>query len=107
MPTNTDRIRELEMAEVALRVRLQTVESWRDHLDRLAEETTKNSREIIEKAAQLAQDIAVLNQKTINHEKILDRVVQQRFTIWVAILSAFVGAFLGFASQYMVRLLTK
>jgi seryl-tRNA synthetase len=107
MPTNTESIRELEKAEVALRTRLQGVEKWEAQLNRLAEEIARLSRELIEKSARLTQDVAVLNEKASTHDKQIDRMAHQRFTIWIAIASAVGGAALTFGSQLIVRFLVK
>ena len=96
MPTNTEMIRTLQIELAETRAKLEHVETIEPRLTKLVDEFK-----------QLAREVAALKQSVTALEKQVDRLVTQRFTIWIAIASAIFGSALTFACQLMIRLLTK
>lgn len=96
MPTNTDMIRALQVELAETRAKVVSFEATESRLSKLTDEFN-----------QLAREVAALKQSITALEKQVDRLVTQRFTIWIAIASAIFGSALTFASQFMIRLLTK
>jgi hypothetical protein len=107
MPTNTDSIRALEKSEAELRTRVQSLETVRGDLRLLAEEVTRLSRLQADETIRMTREMATVQEKVANHEKLLDRTVHQRFTIVVALISAFVGGLLTFLAQISLKYLAK
>ena len=96
MPTNSETIRKLEVAVAELAMRIEATEDLRRTQEKLADEVKV-----------LDRDVAAIKQAVAHIDKQLDRLVNQRFTIWVAIASAIFGAALTFGAQLMIRSLSK
>ena len=107
MPTNTDSIRALEKSEAELRTRLQSLETVRDDLRLLAEEITRLARQQADETIRMTREMATVQEKAANHEKILDRTIHQRFTIIVALISVLVGGTITFLAQVGLKYLAK
>jgi DNA anti-recombination protein RmuC len=83
MPTNTEMIRGLQIEVAELRSRVQSFDAIDLRLTKLTDEFN-----------QFARDVAAVKQSVSNLEKQLDRVVNQRFAIWFAIVyRRFLAAF--------------
>jgi len=96
VPTNSETIRKLEVAVAELAMRIEATEDLRRTQEKLADEVKV-----------LDRDVAAIKQAVAHIDKQLDRLVNQRFTIWVAIASAIFGAALTFGAQLMIRSLSK
>jgi archaellum component FlaC len=96
MPTNTDMIRALQVELAETRAKVESLEAIDLRLSKLTDEFNQQAREF-----------AAIKQSLSGLEKQVDRLVTQRFTIAIAIASAIFGSALTFASQFMIRLLTK
>ena len=96
MPTNTEMIRTLQIELAETRAGIKSLEGIDLRLTKLGDEFNLQAREV-----------AALKQAFTALEKQVDRLVTQRFTIGIAIASAVFGSVLTFASQFMIRLLTK
>ena len=107
MPTNTDSIRALEKSEAELRTRVQSLESVRGDMRLLAEEMTRLGRQQAEETIRMTREMATVQEKAANHDKVLDRAVHQRFTIIVALVAACVGGFITFLAQVGLKYLAK
>jgi hypothetical protein len=96
VPTNTEQIQELRTTVAGIVVRVQTLSDLQRSLEKLADEVKVHDR-----------DIAALKQSFAHFDKQMDRVIHQRFTIWVALASAVFGSLLTFGSQLLIRFLTR
>jgi type II secretory pathway component PulM len=94
--TNTEQIQDLNKTVAGLQIRIQDLANLERRLEKVADEAKTHDR-----------DLAALKQSVTNLEKQVDRLIHQRFTIWVALAAAVFGSLLTFGSQLLIRYLTR
>jgi hypothetical protein len=95
-PTLTDLVREQARSVAVLEEQVKGIAVCRESDQRLADELGR-----------LTIDFAVVREKVVALEKVMDQITQRRWTRWVAIVSAFLGGLLTLLIQFSLRALGK
>lgn len=96
MATNTEQIQQLNKLVAGLEFKVEVIQELRSEVKKLADDLQQQGREL-----------AALKQTNAHLEKQVDRLVQQRFTIWIAFAGAVFGSLLTFGSQLLIRFLSR
>lgn len=96
MATNTEMIRELDNAVADIKARLEAIGDLQRKHDKLADEIKV-----------LDRDLSGLKPVVANLDRQVDRMANQRFTIFIAVVSALVGGVITFLAQLGLKYLAK
>ena len=102
-PTLTELVREAERSIAVLEERSKGIDACRESDKQFAEELKQLSADF----ATLRQEFATVREKVVTLEKSVDQITERRWTLAVAIVSAFLGGFLTLLIQFSLRALPK
>jgi Flp pilus assembly CpaE family ATPase len=106
-PTLTELVHRLEHSVTVLEEQIKGIDTCDEAIQRHSNEIMRLTVDLVvvrEKAAALE---TLVRDKLATLEKSLDQISQRRWTLYVAILSAFLGGFLTLFIQWSLRALPK
>jgi uncharacterized protein YoxC len=117
-PTLTEMVQELQKTVAGLEQQVKGIADLdkgsrrlSDELNQLkvtiAQETAQLKVALGQEVAQLKAEIATIREKATANEKAIDQATQRRWTLVVAIFSAFLGGLLTLFIQFSLRALPK
>jgi len=95
-PTLTEMVRELDRSVASLEQQVKGIDDLREDARRLSDDLNE-----------LKVEFATAREKVVTAEKALDQLTQRRWTLVVAIVSAFLGGLLTLLIQFSLRALPK
>lgn len=102
-PTLSELVRDIDQSVTVLKERVKGIDQCDADVERLSDDLS----EVKDRLHNLYADFATVREKAAALEKAIDQINQRRWTLVVAIISAFLGGILTLLIQVTVRLVFK